>query len=269
MPSKNLQRHTPLSVLTPSHPPFIPPPRIFGCLCFVHNYDSDDKKLNPRSIRAVFLSYSPIHKGYQCFDPNTGRWYVSRDVTFIEYESYFHYSSLQGERQKDEEYSQEQEIKFYDFLHCNQECSPEHGGERKTIVFDVTGPKESNLYGRVYSRRNKQNTIQYHTSTDLFPDELDPTLNEPNLLVKETSHISDESTNIRKEDIDQLIAQRKGTSIQHPIDIYVSYSHLSENYKCFISSLSSSLTPKNVDEAKEDPRKAMQEEMFTLLKNDT
>lgn len=96
--SRTLRGHTLVSLLTPNQKPYSPPPRVFGCFCFVRSHAIDVKKLDPRSIHMVFLGYSHTQKGYKCLDHSTGRWYVSRDATFIEYESYFPYPFPQGNK---------------------------------------------------------------------------------------------------------------------------------------------------------------------------
>lgn len=44
-----------MSMLSPTREQYSLLPRVFGCLCFVHNHGVDIKKLYPRSIKAVFL----------------------------------------------------------------------------------------------------------------------------------------------------------------------------------------------------------------------
>jgi hypothetical protein len=58
--------------------------RIFGCACWPNLRPYNAHKFQFRSTRCVFLSYSPLHKGFKCLDPSTGRVYISRDVTFDE-----------------------------------------------------------------------------------------------------------------------------------------------------------------------------------------
>lgn len=41
-------------------------------------------KLQFRLKECTFLGYSPLHKGFKCLDPYTGRIYISRDVVFDE-----------------------------------------------------------------------------------------------------------------------------------------------------------------------------------------
>ena len=72
-------------------------PRIFGCVSFVHVHSNERGKLDPRAVKCVFLEYSTTKKGYKCFHPPSRRFYVSRDVTFNEQESYFKQPHLQGE----------------------------------------------------------------------------------------------------------------------------------------------------------------------------
>lgn len=63
--------------------------RVLGCLCFVYNHGLNVKKLDFRTIKIVFLDYSPTQKGYKSFDPVTRKRYVSKDVTIIESAPYF------------------------------------------------------------------------------------------------------------------------------------------------------------------------------------
>ena len=56
-------------------------------------------KLDPRSIKCVFLEYSHAQMGYQCYSPTLRCRFIIVDVTFDESQSYFSplvasYSSL-------------------------------------------------------------------------------------------------------------------------------------------------------------------------------
>ena len=42
------------------------------------------KKLQDRSKLVVFIEYEVGTKGYKCYDPKTGRVYISRDLIFEE-----------------------------------------------------------------------------------------------------------------------------------------------------------------------------------------
>ena len=54
MPSTVLGSQIPYTMLSPDAPLFHLPPKIFGCVCYVHILDPGSDKLNPRSIK-VFL----------------------------------------------------------------------------------------------------------------------------------------------------------------------------------------------------------------------
>ena len=58
--------------------------RVFGCACWPNLRPYNNRKLEFRSRRCVFLGYSPDHLGFRCLDRSTGRIYVSRDVIFDE-----------------------------------------------------------------------------------------------------------------------------------------------------------------------------------------
>ena len=51
--------------------------------------DDDWTKLEPKSEKCVFIGYSLEQKGYKCYNPNTQKMRVSRDVVFDEPASWY------------------------------------------------------------------------------------------------------------------------------------------------------------------------------------
>ena len=88
LPTRVLGKKSPVELLTQSSPLFPIPPRVFGCVSFVHNQSLTRKKLDPRALKCIFLGYSPTQKGYKCYHPPSRKWFVSIDVTFDEHSSY-------------------------------------------------------------------------------------------------------------------------------------------------------------------------------------
>ncbi len=70
-----------------SRPPL--PPKVFGCVFFVHNLSSSRDKLYPRAHKCIFLSYSCTQKGYRCYNPSLRKHFVSADVTFFQDVPYY------------------------------------------------------------------------------------------------------------------------------------------------------------------------------------
>ena len=62
-------------------------------VCFMHLPPPDRNKLSAQSIRCAFLGYSVTQKGYLCYDPNSNRVRVSRNVIFFENQWFFPMSS--------------------------------------------------------------------------------------------------------------------------------------------------------------------------------
>ena len=89
MPSAVLHGEIPMSVLVPGQRLFPIEPKIFGCSCFVRDTRPHLSKLDPKSLKCVFLGYSRLQKGYRCFSPVLNRYIVSRDVTFVEEVPFF------------------------------------------------------------------------------------------------------------------------------------------------------------------------------------
>lgn len=71
MPSFILNDQVPHSLLHPIDLLYVVSPSVFGCTCFVHDLSSSHDKMSPCAIKCVFLCYSHVEKGYQCYSPST------------------------------------------------------------------------------------------------------------------------------------------------------------------------------------------------------
>uniref|UniRef100_A0A0D2ZWQ2 Retroviral polymerase SH3-like domain-containing protein n=1 Tax=Brassica oleracea var. oleracea TaxID=109376 RepID=A0A0D2ZWQ2_BRAOL len=88
IPTKVLKDQAPFDVLN-KHKPSVDYLKVFGCLCFVLVPGELRNKLDARSTKAMFIGYSTTQKGYKCYDPETRRVLISRDVKFIEAIGYY------------------------------------------------------------------------------------------------------------------------------------------------------------------------------------
>ena len=57
---------------------------MFGCTCFVRDVRPHVSKLDPKSLKCIFLGYFQVQKGYRCYYPTLRRYFVSIDDTFFE-----------------------------------------------------------------------------------------------------------------------------------------------------------------------------------------
>ncbi|RVW45977.1 Retrovirus-related Pol polyprotein from transposon TNT 1-94 [Vitis vinifera] len=105
VPSSSINFQTPLQALTnvvvaPTVPNL--PPRVFGCVAFVHLYKHQCTKLTSHALQCVFVGYALHKKGYRCYHPPTRQMYITIDVVFHEDSMYFSSESeLQGEYHKE------------------------------------------------------------------------------------------------------------------------------------------------------------------------
>ena len=101
MPSKVLQFQTPLQTLQKYSPENCIFSKldlhIFGCTAFVHLHDPSLSKVDARSCKCIFLGYSSVQKGYRCYSFEKRKYFVSKDVTFIENTFFFKQNPNQGE----------------------------------------------------------------------------------------------------------------------------------------------------------------------------
>ena len=84
MPSSVLNWATPYHQLFPNNPLFPIKPKVFGGTCFIRDVQPQVSKLDPKSLKCIFLGYSCVQKRYRCYCPPLQQYFVSIDVTFFE-----------------------------------------------------------------------------------------------------------------------------------------------------------------------------------------
>ena len=259
--------------------------KVFGCTAFVHLYAHQRSKLNPRSVKCVFIGYSAHKKAYNCYSPHTKRFYHTMDVTFFEHEAYFPRPTIQGENTVPEATIQgghiapntpkqprsQLELLLWDI-------TPAVAPDRPDVGVVAAPTNTSSLEGRppivqTYHRRTRVRDAEGGHPTG--QEDVVEMIPEPNaeILVESTVDTEDVHTTTDEGDLYLPIAYRKGVRecTKHPINRYVSYSRLSPNYKAFLADLDTVKIPKNIEEALSDPkwRKAVECELQALQKNET
>jgi transposase InsO family protein len=246
MPSRILKGKSPFEMFFPGKNPFSVPPRVFGCVSFVHNHSPNHDKLDPRAHKCIFLGYSRTQKGYRCYSPSLRKHFVSADVTFFEDIPYY---SPQGRQLQESMLSAP-------VIPTHVPIAP------PTSPISIVPPVPP--ISQVYVRRRNQDV-------PLVPPPPPVEFSLP--LPPSTSPSADSPPPQSTSDLDLPIAIRKGkrTCTEHPISNCVSFDHLSPSFKAFSLSLSSLVVPKSYREALSHPgwRKAMEEEMHALELNHT
>ena len=82
-PSSHLNGRTPFEFWY-SRKPDVSNLRVFGCVCYVHIPDSQRRKLDPKSYKAVFVGYPNDTKGYKVLNIASGKFFRARNVIFSE-----------------------------------------------------------------------------------------------------------------------------------------------------------------------------------------
>eukprot|EP00252_Welwitschia_mirabilis_P002409 TRINITY_DN1235_c0_g1_i6.p1 TRINITY_DN1235_c0_g1~~TRINITY_DN1235_c0_g1_i6.p1 ORF type:complete len:1428 (+),score=264.56 TRINITY_DN1235_c0_g1_i6:585-4868(+) len=262
MPLRVLDYKSPVEVLQGKNS-YTVPPRVFGCVCYVHARNVG--KLDPRALKCVFVGYSSTQKGYKCYHPPTRKYFVTMDVTFREYEPYFdvHQTPLQGEIESEEVMFDSRILdNVIQGENTNQVQVQQNQEEEDNVVQGENQERDVSVLGRLdrpdlktYSRREKA-ILQppMSSSSPECTSELPLTTSSP-------------------DDLDWPIAIRKSvrSCTKHPISNFVSYDSLSPSYRAFVLSVSSVSIPQDWREAlqKMEWKEAMNEEMKALAKNET
>ncbi|KAM1494901.1 hypothetical protein ACFXTO_029686 [Malus domestica] len=280
VPSRVLDFQTPFDVLQ-KHVSLVSvsklPPKVFGCIAYVHVYSHQRSKLDACALRCVFIGYANNQKGYKCYHPPTQKTYITMDVTFHEEVSYFvkpsSDSPLQGEM------GSEVQIRRDDM----DDVLQTELGTEPIILRDTN-----------QSTTDDDRLPAADISDELPSDDRLPAADMSNELPDDGSS-SDDSSNCLVQDggIHEVNSDDSSTyqlppranrgkpkvqyepdmhaKAKYPIKNYVSSHRLSQPYASYICQLSSVSIPTKLQDALSDPKwvNAMKVEMEALEKNST
>lgn len=75
--------------LTENKSLFLVQPIVFGSTCYILDVRLAVTKLDPKTLKCVFLGYSRIEKGYQYYSPHLDKFLLSIDVAFLKNTLFF------------------------------------------------------------------------------------------------------------------------------------------------------------------------------------
>ena len=243
------------------------PAKVFGCVAFVHTRSN---RLDPRTLRCVFIGYSNTQKGYKCYDPATRRLYVSADVSFRESVMFFSSSIDVSQNVPCNTHSDQQ------FLYL-----PSDAIEKSPVIQPTPASTPKVQQDVVDERENQEESRSANDGDDSNVPRHDPGHN-PGHDVEQHDQETGKTIILGEQsvqpslpdDLDWPIAQRKGvrrckSRPLYPITNYVSYDSIRPGYRDFIYALLSVPVPKNTQEAlmSREWKAAMDEEMVALERN--
>ncbi|KAJ7982145.1 Retrovirus-related Pol polyprotein from transposon TNT 1-94 [Quillaja saponaria] len=281
MPSKILEFKTPLQVL--SHHSSLPsvmllPPRIFGCVAFVHLHKNQRNKLDPCVVRCIFWGYAIHQKGYRCYNPTTRRTYITMGVSFSESEKFFPSPpsiSVWDEKQKRWDCPRFKKSQGSSNQHDNETIAiKEHMVDGENIGAD-SNIKSKEDSGEVIEKDEseifEESTPLSHVPNDSFPENIpevsssipssSPILDTPAGYHLPFRHNRGKPPTRYSPDV-----EAKGS--KYPITNHVTTQGLPEPLKAFANQLSSCHVLNEIHEALVDRKwsQAIQEEMHALKK---
>ena len=63
--------------------------RVFGCIAYAHVPKEQRQKFDDKGVKCIFTGYSPETKAYRLYDPVNNKMILSRDVEFLENQSWY------------------------------------------------------------------------------------------------------------------------------------------------------------------------------------
>jgi transposase InsO family protein len=251
------------------------PPKIFGCVAYVHIQKPLRTKLEPRAEKCVFLGMGTNQKGYKCYNPETRKFYTTMDVNFLENEKYFENSyPSQGEREiyLDPEFLQMNQL-YTQLNPCIS--SPTVDSIPTTNSISIEARESSSTPTQADQHGADATGVEFWTNNE---EEIG--------LNALRSHLSENNEEVCNFDIQPKLPPRinrgrppkryvpeDGTTEQsaYPIANYTSTKTLCQPLKNFTEQLSSNVIPERLEDALKSEKwtKAMSVEMEALEKNNT
>ena len=238
----------------------IVPPKFFGCSIFVHINQQHRSKLDPRSLKCIFLGYSANKKGYKCYSPVTRKFYNSMDVTFFETQPYYPKIDIQGENSTQEYQLWNLESLSESPITTKNQVSIESCNQPEFIV---------DLWDNEHIQEEMEEGALSQQTHEAEPG------SNPSKIPGSNAPKSDGTVDSELENdiLNMPIAWRKGvrSCTQHPIGNFISYDKLSPTFRAFTSNITEIQVPRDIQEAFKYPKwkAAVDEEVRALAKNGT
>jgi Reverse transcriptase (RNA-dependent DNA polymerase)/GAG-pre-integrase domain/Integrase core domain/gag-polypeptide of LTR copia-type len=298
MPTKANDYQTPIKALSSfcTIPSILNlPPKIFGCVAYVHVPKTQRSKIESCAIKCVYLGLGSHQKGYKCYEPISRKWFVSMDVTFLENESFFvtnytpqgeiinelnNWSNLTLVTGNNLTNSNNDFISPTEFEPSSTEPS---STEPSNPTEPSSTPSEPNPAQMGDESRDTESTEFFDTwiesseeeheviQTEQVPRQPISPENDPVVSPTPPRYILPIRQN--RGNPPKRYVPEDGTSkqVRYPITNYVSTEKLPEKLKQFSDKMLSLTIPNSVEEALRDPKwvKAMEEEIEALHKNNT
>ena len=62
---------------------------MFGCIAYAHVPKEQRHKFDDKGVKCIFIGYNPESKAYRLYDPVNNKMILSRDVEFLQNQSWY------------------------------------------------------------------------------------------------------------------------------------------------------------------------------------
>ena len=293
IPTRVLEDQSPFEVLNKVKPS-LSHLRVFGSLCYVLIPGDMRNKLEPKSTKAMFVGYSTTQRGYKCFDPQTRRLLVSRDVKFIETKGYYEERSWEDLEDLAQPSDKAASLRMIlDGLGINTTQDPkgreapvqneaedtshaDHEGGNKS---DTAHENEGSSSPDQQVMHNGDATEERRDQMEVQPEEREEVINETAIEPEVASEPLMEtvplrrSTRVRKDPSNWANTRvyYNAQAVAHPSQAVCSFAEFPNEHCAFMTSLDTSYIPRTYEEAMEDKewRDSVADEADAMSKNGT
>ena len=293
IPTRVLQDQSPFEVLNKLKPS-LSHLRVFGSLCYVLIPGDMRNKLEPKSTKAMFVGYSTTQRGYKCFDPQTRRLLVSRDVKFIETKGYYEERSWEDLKDLAQQSDKAASLRMIlDGLGINTTQDPKgreapvqneaedtphadhEGGNQSDGAHENEGsvsPDQQGMQNEDETEERDQFEVQSERGEEVLNEAAtrEPGVESDPLM--ETVPLR-RSTRVRKDPSNWTNTRvyYNAQAVAHPSQAVCSFAQFPDEHHAFMISLDTSYIPRTYEEAMKDRewRDSVADEADAMIKNET